>query len=141
MFMLKEVTVDGTKRYTPFNDLDEFSERMKSSENDFEILPEFANFMIEVIPKSPFKEFLNPLEVLRHFSNFENAIKNEKEAIIIQGSTTLASMGSQDFYVNPEGKVSQPLKNPEINFYSQSETFSDSLITNHSRFKSFTQNT
>lgn len=50
-------------------------------------------------------------------------------------------MGSQDFYINSEGQVIEPRYSLLTNKYSKSNTFLDSLITDHSRFKSFTQNT
>ena len=51
------------------------------------------------------------------------------------------SIGSQDFYINSEGQVIEPRYSLLTNKYSKSNTFLDSLITDHSRFKSFTQNT
>lgn len=34
-----------------------------------EILPEFAAFMLEIIPKYPFEKFLNFKEIQKHFDD------------------------------------------------------------------------
>ena len=104
-------------------------------------MPEFAAFMIEVLPSIPFYQYLNTLEIWRHLNILKKSLNTHSYIKTLPGMSVYPSLGAQDFYVDHNGNTNSPLKYCEKNIYSQSNTFLDTLISDHSRFKSFAQNT
>lgn len=54
MFLMRKVKVNGKERYTVSIELEEIMRSLSTSGKNLEVLPEFAAFMIEIIPKNPF---------------------------------------------------------------------------------------
>lgn len=58
--------------------MDRVKNSMDQEKHKLMIMPEFAAFMIEVVPLKPFSYYLNPHEIYEHFNNIIQAFKSEK---------------------------------------------------------------
>lgn len=74
MFLIREVTTNQQKRFTVCKEIEEYTKTVDQKKHNIEILPEFAAFMLEIIPKNPFHQFLNAREIYEHFSNIQKAL-------------------------------------------------------------------
>lgn len=137
----RQVLVNGSKRYTVALSSEEQKKTMKTNDQEIEFHPEFAEFMLEITPHNPFFHFLNFEEVVKHLQIVKKVLSQTSSTEILQGMSVFPSLGHQEMYVTPLGRIMEPKKNLVLNTYSKSETFLDCLINDHSRFKSFTQNT
>jgi len=96
-------------------------------------LPEYANWMIEKIPKNPFDNRLTNLLLIDNYLQIEitklnkNLDTNSKSIML----TSFPLIGVEDFYVPIEKKY---------NNYSESVCVPDNIINPHIRFKTLTEN-
>jgi len=109
---------------------------------DVEVKEEFSAWMMEFIPKEPFKHFLSLAEIRTHFKEIHRiADLYTNKLTLLPGLSVLPHIGTANYYVTEPNTPGTMVKRSDSNPYSQSDFFLDATITQHSRFKTFTQNT
>ena len=110
--------------------------------DDLIIREEFPAWMIEIIPGLPFEQFLDFNEIYKHFEFSRKNLNQmtEEDSVLLMGMSTLPQLGTLNYYI-PENNRVTPMKDRKIiNKFSNSDYFLDETINNHSRFKSLTMN-
>jgi hypothetical protein len=102
---------------------------------------EFSAWMVELLPDSPFKDYLNFGEIRKHFIDVDKlAMDTQDNPILITGMSVLPHIGTLHYHIKANDEVIKMEDRKCLNIYSQSEYFIDDTITDHSRFKTFTAN-
>lgn len=109
---------------------------------NLELKEEYADWLIEFMPRKPFSRFLDFEEIYQHFK-FANKNLNDnldENSLLLMGMSTLPNLGTLNYFL-PENNRPVALEDRSfVNNWSKSTNFLDETITNHSRFKSLTMN-
>ena len=142
-----------SKEYIVSLDIERYEKKLpKEALSSIELIPEYSAWMMEIIPKNPFKEFLSSKEMLNHFEDVDSLNKldielnlseksSKKRKHFILSMTSFAKIGYADFYVRPNGERIPNDQKSKINKLSKSRYFLDETVTPISRFLTFTRNT
>lgn len=109
---------------------------------DTEVKEEFSAWMMEFIPKTPFRLNLSLNEIRAHFRYVHHiADAYEGKLTLLPGLSVLPHIGTPNYYIKDDFTTGTLLDRRQENPYSHSDFFLDSTITQHSRFRTFTANT
>ena len=140
--LLKRKTVNGQTIYPVFIDSKPFMKKAMDAHKDLDIKEEFSAWMVELLPKEPFFHFLSLKEIRAHFLEVkELALENTEDPILISGLSVLPHIGTLHYHTGPKDEIYEMKDRENLNKYSLSNYFLDETITDHSRFRTFTQNT
>lgn len=140
--LLKRIELNHCDVYSVYVDSKPLMADINTRYPDVEVKEEYSAWMIEFIPKVPFRRYLSLGEIRTHFKRL-HAIAEfyEDRLTILPGLSVLPHIGTANYYL-PEAKVPGTLvQRAEFNPHSKSDYFLDSTITKHSRFRTFTSNT
>lgn len=140
--LLKKVELKGQSVYSVYIDSKPIMAEVNKRFPELEVKEEFSAWMMEFIPKNPFKGFLNLSEIRDHFRLIDSVVEAfEGKLTLLPGLSVLPHIGTANYYLEESDKPGSLVKRAEDNVFSQSDFFLDSTITQHSRFKTFTANT
>lgn len=109
---------------------------------DIEVKEEFSAWMMEFIPKHPFRSFLSLNEIRRHFRVVHDIAQAFSGRLtLIPGLSVLPHIGTANYFIKEPKTPGTLVKRSDSNPFSGSDFFLDSTITEHSRFKTLTRNT
>jgi len=142
-YLLDKVNIEGQSLYSVNINTPEYMKVNNTKyEDSLEMKEEFSAWMVEVLPKNPFRNKLDFIEVWNHFKYITDNLTNlnDNNAKLLISGSILPHMGTLNYYIPPDNKF-VPLEDREkINQLSGSTTFLDSTITNHARFRGLTYN-
>lgn len=139
--------------FSVFLNKKEFFDRIPAElASRLQIVPEYVQWMLELIPGKPFHHILNVRELEAHLRDTEalNQLKIEvpggpsgksKYRLKILSTSSMPKLGHADFYVARDGSRISPEQRKAQNDVSGSQYFVDSTICSHVRFSTLTRNT
>lgn len=138
-FLIRKAKIKDQPVYTVEINSKEYREKFINLQGKkIQLHPEFASYMVEVTPTEPQEEYFYPVGIYQHFRNVYCTLSKNTMCDTMFGLSVFPTMGKRTFYINQQNRVIDSINNSNKNKYSKSLTFLDSLITDHSRFKSFT---
>ena len=143
------------KEYSVSLQIDEFLKDVPEAvSKDLEFMPEFAAWVMEIVPRAPFEHFLSSQEILKHLrtvdalneiQDFENKnevdVVNKKKKSFILSSAIFPKLGYADYYIRPNGDRIPYVERKEGNEFSGSQYYIDETVSKHVRFPTLTKNT
>lgn len=140
--LLKRVELGHKDVYSVYIDSKPLMAEINEKFPEIEVKEEYSAWMIEFIPKAPFKRFLSLNEIRAHFKQLHVIADFYKDRLtLLPGLSVLPHIGTANYFL-PDSKTPGTLaQRAELNPHSNSDFFLDSTITKHSRFRTFTANT
>jgi glutamate--cysteine ligase catalytic subunit len=139
--LLSKRVVEGETYYPVYLDSKSYMKLVRENYKSLGIQEEFAAWMVELLPETPFSRFLDFSEIRRHFCDIDKlALDTRTEPILVSGLSVLPHIGTLHYHIDENDAFVEMEHRRAQNPYSQSDCFIDGTITNHSRFKSFTMN-
>ena len=140
--LLSRKTVEGEALFPVYLNSKPFMEQTKQAFKNLDAKEEFSAWMIELLPVEPFSHFLKLGEIRTHFREIQDlAIATSAEPLLVAGLSVLPHIGTLHYHLGAKDEVFPLAERAAQNRYSQSDSFLDSTITDHSRFRTLTQNT
>ena len=145
-------TKDQTE-YSVFLEKEEFFNRIPTQlASRLQIVPEYVEWMLELIPAKPFHHILNVKDLEAHLRDTEalnrlqievpgGPSKNNKYRLKILSTSSMPKLGHADFYVSRDGSRIPADQRKIRNTVSDSQYFVDQTICSHVRFSTLTRNT
>lgn len=140
--LLQKMELNGHSVYSVFIDSKPVMAEVNQRFPELEVKEEFSAWMVEFIPKSPFKGFLSLGEIRAHFRQIDAVVAAfEGKLTLLPGLSVLPHIGTANYYLEETNRPGTLAGRADENPHSESDFFLDSTITQHSRFKTFTANT
>jgi hypothetical protein len=143
-------TVENHKEYSVSLKMDEFKNQVPESvKNQLDFMPEFAGWVMEIVPKDPFADFLSKKEIMRHLKTVD-ALNQKPEEIgsnalpnktFLLSTSVFPKIGYADYYIRPNGERIPYVEREEANEFSKSKYYIDETVSKHVRFPTLTKNT
>lgn len=107
----------------------------KQEDTPYILQPEYGKWMIEVVPKSPFK-LCEGFKVERSIGNLYKFVAERIGKDALFSTSAFPSMGVKDFYLESEKNYfdEEAIINVSENPFSKSSFFKDVCINSHPRF-------
>lgn len=144
---------EDSTEFSVFLDRDSFIKQIpKELASRLEIVPEYAQWMVELIPHKPFQHLLNLRDLRSHLddTNKLNRLKiemtpenNKDKTYLLQllSVTSMPKLGYADYFIRKDGSKIALEDREKSNHVSNSKYFIDSTIGSHIRFSTLTKNT
>lgn len=143
-------TLEKHKEYSVSLGIKDFLKQVPESVKDqVEIMPEFAGWVMEIVPKSPFVDFLSKKEIMGHLktvdamnikSKTHDSESNPNKTFLLSTSI-FPKIGYADYYIRPNGERIPYVEREESNEFSRSKYYIDETVSKHVRFPTLTRNT
>ena len=141
------------KEYSVSLQKEEYIKNLPSKfHENLDFMPEYAAWMVEIVPKKPFSLFLNAKEINNHLDMVDSLNKlnltfkqeknlKKKRIHNILSASIVPKLGYSDFYIRPNGERIPYVERKENNYFSNSKYFIDETVSKHIRFPTLTRNT
>lgn len=150
--MMVESKIKEVNEFSVSLQVDKFLENIPQEyKEQLDFMPEYAAWMVEIVPKTPFKFFLNSDEIKNHLNlidslnklniSFKQQDDLKKRRHYLLSVTAIPKLGYADYYIRPNGDRIPYAERKENNKFSNSKYYIDETVSKHIRFPTLTKNT